>query len=392
MNITNFLSPEEESTINVTNRSHLSLGYDCIIRAKYTTPTLGYSYYVCGPVMAIFIILGLIGNVICLKIFATTRPVPLVNFYSIPLSISDCAVLISSFFMSNLPHLLYGHIQSYGPYVTIYPHATFFGNFAYTFCVWVTVILSLERYFALCHPLKHKIYDAKRRSMVVTLSCFVAALLYNIPRYWETEIFQCYDLTRRQLIDFLQDTDVHASQYYWIVYKAILSSLLFSFGPLIVLCFLNVKMIRQVKTIRMQLINREETMEITDREECSKPVEPGCWSLSLHSNSNSSFIPYAKRQISVYKEQRRVLAYTLFTVATKFFICHSLPAIIDICESFMDSEQFSHSIMDDLLDTSTFLVVINSSTNFIIHMLCNRSFRRTVIKFLRFHRRGPVVV
>lgn len=366
---------------------------DCVVALRYETFPLDYGFYVCGPVLGLVIIVGLIGNLICIVTFCKTRPLPVVSFYTIPLCICDCAVLFGTFFISNLPHLLYGRLRSYGPYVQVFPYANFFSNFAYTCCVWLVVCLSIERYFALCHPLRHKIYDARRRSIVIAVSCLVLAFAYNIPRYFEIHVFDCFETRTQKPIKLLEPAPFRSLKAYWLAYKVILGPALFSLGPFLLLCYLNIRMWREVKHSRLCVLQQpvatensrtdlhlHEQQALLDLKE--PPRSPNRRGSSMEKNSGQSG-SFDGRNLDSHDKQRHVLSCTLLCVVIKFLICHSLPAIIDLCEAVMDQEQFGRPLIENLVDTSTLLVAANSSLNIFIYAWCSGAFRNRMETMLK---------
>ena len=79
--------------------------YDCRVRLKFQSYPLDYGYYLCGPILAALIVIGILGNTCCLIVFVKSRPTTALTFYTIPLCICDFAVLLGSFFMENLSML-----------------------------------------------------------------------------------------------------------------------------------------------------------------------------------------------------------------------------------------------------------------------------------------------
>lgn len=369
---------------------------ECAIRLRYEVYPLDYGYYVCGPILTALILIGLSGNLMCLIIFYQTRPVPVTTFYTVPLCVCDCAVLLGSFIMTNLPHLLYGRMRTYGPYVPLYPVSNFLSNFAYTSCVWLVVLLSIERYFALCHPLKHKIYDAKKRSIFISILALIIAILYNIPRYFEIRTFRCFEWTKREMVDLMEPTPFRSFKSYWIAYKIILGPLLFSLGPFVLLCILSVRIWREVRRTRLMVLRRKSRYMLDDRQDTVSEALSMQDAMNIQNyqhnealskkssgSQRSQYSNLEQKYDAALNGQRKVLSYTLLCVILKFLICHTLPAVIDFCETFMDAQQFQQSFMEDLVDTSTLLVVANSSLNFFIYAWCSGRFRRKMRGVLR---------
>jgi hypothetical protein len=364
----------------------------CPFRLTFEVFPLDYGYYVCGPIMTLFIVVGLVGNLICLFVLFSSRPKPVVTYYTVPLCISDCFVLLGSFFMINLPHLLYGRIKTYGPYVYLYPYTSLFSNFAYTACVWLIVLLSVERYFALCHPLKHKIYDAKTRSIWISILCLVAAFIYNIPRFFEITTFDCYLTQTQETMSFLEEAPFRKYKSYWFVYRVVLGSLLFSFGPFALLCYLSIRMWKEVKSTNMITFRKRPSQEVEQRDEHSTLLPQqkanGVQKKQLELSPSTKSVnigSFRTRSVSVDK-QREALAHTLLCVILKFLICHLLPAIIDLCETFMDEKQFYQPLIENIVDTSTLFVVANSSLNIFIYAGCSQEFRRRIFSACAFRK------
>lgn len=68
------------------------------------------------------------------------------------------------------------------------------------------------------------------------------------------------------------------------------------------------------------------------------------------------------------------LATMLLFVVSVFFICNLLPLVNNILESFYD-----YSI-DQLVHISNFLVILNSSVNFVIYCSCGERFRKMLLR------------
>jgi hypothetical protein len=64
-------------------------------------------------------------------------------------------------------------------------HAFVFPSSAYTGSVYATVLLTLERYVAVCWPLKARSWLRPRRTAFLTLAVLLFSVLLNIPRWFE---------------------------------------------------------------------------------------------------------------------------------------------------------------------------------------------------------------
>ena len=92
--------------------------------------------------------------------------------------------------------------------------------------VWMMVIVSSERYFALSRPLAHRIFDTERRAVALCLiavlfagaklvhkcsTCHFIAVLFTVPTYWEVFVFSCVytaEYDARQLFSIVWATEL----------------------------------------------------------------------------------------------------------------------------------------------------------------------------------------
>lgn len=95
-----------------------------------------------------------------------------------------CAVLMLGLTKlgSRIP-CLHHYSQHVSPLVI--PVAFPVGLIAQTGSVWTTVAVTAERYVAVCHPLRAKSLCTYRRARCLQVIVTLAAVVYNIPRFWE---------------------------------------------------------------------------------------------------------------------------------------------------------------------------------------------------------------
>ena len=53
---------------------------------------------------------------------------------------------------------------------------------------WLTVAMSLERYLAICHPLRQDLYLTTRRIKIVIVLTYILSFIFNIPVLWRYEV------------------------------------------------------------------------------------------------------------------------------------------------------------------------------------------------------------
>ncbi|XP_053230733.1 growth hormone secretagogue receptor type 1-like [Podarcis raffonei] len=147
----------------------------------YEDPSSLFDMPVLVPVTIICILLfflGVTGNMTIILIFKRYKEMQTtVNMYLSSMALSDSLIFL------GLPSDLY-RIWKYKPYI--------FGNFLCKFnvylnetCTYCTILhittLSVERYFAICFPLKAKATITKRRVKVIILLIWVCSAVTAIP-------------------------------------------------------------------------------------------------------------------------------------------------------------------------------------------------------------------
>ncbi|XP_053312029.1 motilin receptor [Spea bombifrons] len=143
-------------------------------------------------VSLLVMVVGLIGNAITILIIKTYKDMKTTtNFYLSSMAVSDMIILLC------LPFDLYRLWKSrpwiFGDFLCK------FQNFISEGCTYSTILhitaLSMERYLAICFPLKAKVFITKRRVKVVIASLWVFALLSAGPFYFLVGSEQLYNMS-----------------------------------------------------------------------------------------------------------------------------------------------------------------------------------------------------
>lgn len=344
----------DECTINLTRMYALqAVNYDI-------------SYFLCGPVLTAIVIAGLCGNFVCLLIFCRTILKPRIYLYLVALAVWDSLLLISSFLLYSLPVLLYGRVYIFGSYVPFYPLFYTFSNVTNTGSIWTVVVLAVERYFALCKPLKYITWDTEPRAKMLLSGVAAFAVLYHVPKYFEISILYCLETTGLYSVAVMDSSSLRENAVYKLFYKIMGGMMFFSVGPLLILIFLTVRVsmaIRENMKFQRKASSRKSTKE-TRR--APSPSESR--------SSKNSPSPAAKRKTENNEEKKMDLM--LVAVMIKFCVCHTLPMVLDLCETLMS--QFHIPFIELMVDISNVLVVADSSCNFAIYFIFGVKFRRNV--------------
>ncbi len=280
-------------------------------------------------------ILGLTGNILSFLVLLKAHSSSPMFYVLRAVSVSDAVFLLSVFLLQTLVNMYpwtgigywcfwyRGYIQFYiWPILMMTQMST----------VWLTVLVSMERYVAICHPLKAASICTISKVRKAVIVIFISSIVYNIPRYFEFQVIAH---------DAMDKTYIGTHEVYRYLYTGVLYSLTLFFIPLLTLIFLNVKLVMALNEGKKQW----ETLQFRQKRE-----------------QNLTIIP--------------------LTIVLVFFIC-GVPAlavnVIDSMNPYL-LDQPSYLVF---LVIANLLVVINSACNFIIYCLLGKKFRSKLLEMCR---------
>ncbi len=109
-----------------------------------------------GPITLLTVVLGVICNIVSIVTFLRPQHLPCIHYYLVTLAAWDAALLVMASLLYSFPTLYYGHLPFYGPYIGTYRIWFTGSNICLIGSVWVVLILTIDRYFAVFRPLTHQ--------------------------------------------------------------------------------------------------------------------------------------------------------------------------------------------------------------------------------------------
>ncbi|XP_059219521.1 FMRFamide receptor [Stomoxys calcitrans] len=300
-------------------------------------------FWVCGICLNVVGILGIIGNVISMIILSRPQMRSSINYLLIGLACCDTVLIITSMLLFGIPSIYpyTGKFFLYYNYIFPYISPVVFpiGMISQTASIYMTFTVTLERYVAVCHPLKARALCTYGRAKIYFIVCVLFATLYNLPRFWEV-------VTQSTAYDDLPDV-LHC------VRPSALRQNLMYINLYIHWCYLIVNYIIPFLTLAILncLIYRQVKRANRERQRLSRSE---------------------KREIG--------LATMLLCVVVVFFAFNFLALVLNI------SEAFYNFIDNSLTKTNNLLVTINSSCNFLIYVIFGEKFKR-IFLLIFFKRR-----
>ncbi|XP_021365513.1 FMRFamide receptor-like [Mizuhopecten yessoensis] len=298
------------------------------------------TYGIFVPVVMTF---GYIGNIITAIVLWKKEMASITNLFLRALVVSDIALVTFASIALSLPTLVSKLVHRDLGFHVLLPHG--FKTIDYLALTsqlcneYILVFVSIERYIAICHPMKH-IYIHSRKKVLYSIAgiiCF--ALCYNVPRIISTEIqlTSCFDESYPLDCYVIKLSDFGNGFFYKSVYVVWMYTVIYFGIPLLSLLSLNILILRKLSKMR----SRRRSLEA-----CSSRVK---------------------------KENTTILIVIIVIV---FTICQTL-GLFNQFQFLINKEKANASVQTNLTVIINFLYVMNSSINFIIYICVGKKFRRT---------------
>ncbi|KAG5887004.1 hypothetical protein JTB14_003682 [Gonioctena quinquepunctata] len=280
--------------------------------------------------------LGILGNIISMIILSRPQMRSSINYLLIGLARIDTVLIITSMLLFGLPGIYPYSGSMFTYYYVVYPHIAPvlfpIALVAQTASVYLTLTVSLERFVAVCHPLRARSLCTYGRARIYVIGILIFSAMYNLPRFWEATLQEEWSGKHNVTIYCPQQSEFRDDPTYQTIYihwLYLICMYLLPFGSLAVL---NACIYRQV----------------------------------LRANKE-------RQRLSRHQKREIGLATMLLGVVVVFFICNILPLVINIVETFNVFIEFN---LIFLIHISNLLVTINSSVNFIIYVIFGEKFKR----------------
>uniref|UniRef100_A0A0N4ZYB4 G_PROTEIN_RECEP_F1_2 domain-containing protein n=1 Tax=Parastrongyloides trichosuri TaxID=131310 RepID=A0A0N4ZYB4_PARTI len=315
---------------------------------------MDFSFLVNGILTSICFFTGVFLNSVCIYIFrqhAKEHTAPVIHYYLITLTLWQTGVLINGFLLYSFPNIYRIYFGSLESYQLVYPYVFAGANITMVATVWVILALTVDRYLALCKPLKHRYIGKRSRVKRIMILVSILSFLYNIPRFFEIVTKQlCTIKNNEKSCKYYVDRTAFAhNSLYHISYKIISQLLFVSLVPCFILFVLTMKI---SIAIRHAILRRKklcpDMAEMNKTYKMSKPLS---------------------------KEHKANIMLVL--VIVKFLIATILPTTCDIIEKIVGANVFQESYFATIVvDISNFLIVLNCSTNFWVFLFYGQRFRK----------------
>ena len=303
-----------------------------------------YSFIIYTVFVGTFVVVGVIGNSFAFVVFWKESIKSSALFLFQCLSLIDSALLLSVFPMYSVHSFVVytGWLQGYWaihPYVLVYllPLALT----AQTATIWVTVLVAVTRYIAICLPFRASLWCTVSKAKKQLAFVLLLAVLFNIPNFIAYQVeYATYD-NGTTYSALATSSGLLSHKIYYIVYENILYFIFNLALPVFILMLLNIRMIIALKVFRRTRIEMQ----------------------------------------SVRQQQDNNITFVLIIVVTVFIICQ-VPALINrvMWTVTPDEARRCGGFQFYLSHIANMLVIFNSAINFVIYVLFNKRFRLVLIQ------------
>ncbi|CAL8068526.1 unnamed protein product [Orchesella dallaii] len=303
--------------------------------------------YVFFPIV---VLIGVIGNSVTIYVF-TRKPMPSsTNVYLTALAVADIVYLIFSFSMSWRHFTFMNTVWLYWWYS---PVGLWITDASSSASVWLTVSFTVERYIAVCHPIKRKIYCTEERALYVSFTVYVIsfALTASTAFEWRAIVATNEISAGNETIYNLEITDFGNNSTYRVFYHWF-TTIIFVIIPFLTLAIFNYFLIQGVRR------SRNERMSLTNEE-----------------------------MASASRLENRITVI-LIAVVILFLFCQMPTAIVLIYTSIHTPDEGSaeESVLLGLGNIFNLLVAFNAASNFFLYNFCS-TFRKRFCAVFSLRRR-----
>ena len=347
LNTTNGLAPIGLDTPGNNTTCHtLRMPYDEVFRVYALTVEVYLTGCLC--------VVGFIGNFLSFVVLQKDKQTT-TTFLLQALAVLDTLYLFTCLWLQVYEGVYYfsgWFIRDSGfyPYMEVYMYP--FARMTQMATEWVIVLVTVERYVAVCRPGDARRVCCLSRMKVALFVVITTSVLYNVPTFFEVTTERWYDKCTKVWRVLKQHTTLYYNPIYHLLHRCIMRMLLRWLVPLTILILLNYRLIMR---LRIAWKRRAQIKKATGK------------SRRLCDGNNITLM--------------------LVIVVIVFILCqtpHLTLIVVETLQAYVPSFRvyYRSNTRNWLfyLFLCNFLLTVNSSVNFLIYCLLGKRFRKILGK------------
>lgn len=196
--------------------------------------------------ISVLCLTGLFGNILSIVVLRNDSLRKDALFLLQALAVVDGLYVLVAFFRYPLEYMM----PDVNLWTEMQPYVFPLLKTLQTTTIWMMVLVTTDRYIYVCWPLHaQRLFNhTKRKCMAVVV--FIVSLLYNAPRFLENCIWRSYDVCTKVTTSRMGYTHTFSSTLYYDIYKYGLYLILLYICPLVILCYMNFRLIQAIQHSR----------------------------------------------------------------------------------------------------------------------------------------------
>ena len=212
-----------------------------------------YEFIIYTVIVGILVVVGIIGNSFSFVVFWKGTFNKSTSFLFMCLSLTDSTVLLTAFVVFSVaPFVDYtGYMQGFGninPYIFVYVRPLCL--MARTANVWVTVLITVNRYIHVCVPFRASRWCTVTMAKIQMAVVLLFAILYNIPIFAELHVEHVVTDNGTSLTTLVTGARLWFDYTYQLMYNIVLYTIMVIVLPICILAWLNICLIRALMAHR----------------------------------------------------------------------------------------------------------------------------------------------
>lgn len=323
----NYIYPEYLSHCNYDWEKHIDEipGYELCIRI----------------LLPIICTIGIVGITLTVIVLSRKTMSTSTNSYLISLAMSDLIFLLMMATRCIETKL---SLEARYAYLVVMNYVNIFLVAFLLASVWLTVMLAIERYIAICHPLRAMGICTVTRARIIIVLIFVCSLLFRMPELFKYKYKPFYNPCLDKEVPGYELTALATNETFRHIYPWI-DCFVLAVLPFSLLLFLNICLIRE--------IHRSTNY------------------LRYHLASDSNV------QTIITSEEIKI-TLMLISVVVVFFICEAPYVVLAVMKRLQPDKIFRHFHL--MTYVTILLLVLRSSFNFILYCWFSEKFWNTFKK------------